>query len=109
MAVAGKGLGVFAAADFAEGDTVEVSPVLTLPTNAYSPELQHHVLEWLPDERLEAIGMGYLMLYNHGTRPNVGFERLFACRAIRVFARRSIALGEELTIDYGDPWFEVVD
>lgn len=57
-----------------------------------------HVLWIYPEDGSEAIGrMGHncLRFLNHSVEPNAGFEDF------DLFALRSIAADEELTIDYG--------
>jgi hypothetical protein len=45
------------------------------------------------------------MLYNHAADPNVEYDQ-DRPDLLRFFALRTIHAGEELTIDYGEEWWE---
>ncbi len=105
-----KGRGIFAARDLPEGAIVEVSPVAVVPHDETFPAciqklvLNHYLLYWT--DTADAIGFGYLMLYNHGESPTASFTTDYEnmCKIVRT--RRAVAAGEELTIDYDIPlWF----
>lgn len=112
--IPGKGRGVVAVAEIAAGEIVERSPVLPLAlADSECAGLKDYALAWgedVPGFELGkecAIGLGYLSLYNHASESNVTFERHYADNEITVRAKRDIAAGEELTIDYGIAlWFE---
>lgn len=82
------GLGVQALVDFAAGD------VLDRFTGAIGAEITQHSLQVAPDRHIsETRFIGYL---THGCDPN---SRLDMAR-FELIARRDIAVGELLTIDY---------
>jgi SET domain-containing protein len=101
----GKGRGVFARKDIPKGTVIERAPVLLVPVQhlvggLYSPVLARFFYLWNKTD--VAISLGYGSLYNHSYRPNA--EYCFGTMTIIYAARRHIAKGEEITINYnGDP------
>jgi SET domain-containing protein len=49
--------------------------------------------------------LGYGMLYNHSYEPNCEYIQE-APRVIKFVTLRPVEAGEELTIDYGEEWWE---
>ncbi len=111
--IEGKGRGVVATAQIAAGEVVERSPVLPIAlADSECPALNDYSMAWgEAEERCEpgtecAVGLGYLMIYNHSARPNLTIRRHFDTNEMSMVALRDIAAGEELTYDYGVPlWF----
>lgn len=102
------GLGVFLSGDrVGKGTLLEHSPVIPLPADSVCPEfLEDHVLKHGNDG--EAVGLGFLMLYNHDDSPNAEMVECDDGRWREVIALRTIAPGEEVTVRYKCPvWFEV--
>ena len=110
------GLGVFAGTDIPRGRIVERCPVLVL-SSRHAPALEQaglhgYLYEW--DGQL-AVALGMGSLYNHSQSPNATYEAHLDDRLLVVRAARSIAAGEEITIDYvaagqrDDLWFEPID
>jgi SET domain-containing protein len=105
--VRGMGRGVFAARPFETGEIIEVCPVIPLtPAEANdcgTTILDDYFFEWGPRRRAYALALGLGSLFNHSNDPNASFH----CRVRKlqlVFrARRPIAPGEQITIDYGWP------
>ncbi len=107
--------GVIALRNIKAGETVECSPVVIGKAEDFQAlhgqetPIDDHLLLW--EEKGEgvefAMGLGYLMIYNHDGEPNAKFSYDYPGRTISVVAQRDIKAGEELTIDYEDPWFEV--
>jgi hypothetical protein len=114
--IAGKGRGIVATAPIAKGEVVERSPVLPIALrDSECPALNDYSMAW--GETLDvcepgaecAVGLGYLMLYNHGVPPNLTIARHFDDNEMSMIALRDIEAGEELTYDYGVPlWFTEV-
>ncbi len=105
-----KGRGIFVTRDLPEGAIVEVSPVAIVPHEHGFPKsveptvLHHYLLYWT--EEADAIGFGYLMLYNHAEHPTASFTTDYDSHCKIVRTRRAVKAGEELTIDYDMPlWF----
>ncbi len=111
--ISSKGRGVIAIRPIPAGDMVERSPVIPIAlADSVCPGLNDYSLAWGEDVpgfeagKECAIGLGYLSLYNHSATPNVRLERHYDANEISIMALRDIALGEELTFDYGVPlWF----
>ena len=103
------GRGLYAATNIDSGEVVGTWPVLIL-----SPEdtarlkdtrLYHYV--FYVDETDEgamraAVAFGPISMCNHSTAPNAAFEVDALTATVSLSARRSIAAGEEILIDYGD-------
>lgn len=106
-----RGRGVFASCDLKKNQIVEISPVI--PFKVQDIKRPQHFPLW--DYQLawrgkkDAIGMGYLMLYNHSLSSNATFTRDYKNKVIIVKAKRNIVKNEELTINYACPlWFKEV-
>lgn len=99
------GRGVIAAADIAAGETIEVCPVLELGHDAGGDALTNYVVKVADDDESAALMLGYGSLYNHSDEPNAEYTHL-ADDAYAFGALRDIAAGEEITISYGDAWWE---
>jgi SET domain-containing protein len=102
--------GVFTTRPIKKGELIEVAPVVPLKAkNVPDDEAPDgHVLNW--DEtsrnRKYAMGMGYVMLYNHSDKPNIRLESDLGNDVVEVTALRNIKAGEELVWDYGvEIWF----
>ncbi|MEZ5963247.1 MAG: SET domain-containing protein [Planctomycetota bacterium] len=112
----GRGRGVFATRGFAAGEVIERAAVIVFP-RADVRSLQGTLLDsywfWW-DEACNAAALGCGSLYNHAAPANARFARDVEAPALVFLAARPIAVGEEITINYGgepdDPsptWFEV--
>ena len=97
------GRGVFAAQSFDAGDVVEDCPVLLVATDAVvAIGLDGYCFEW--DGERYALALGYGSLYNHSWDPNARYDQDHGASLVSYSALRSIAPGEEITINYrGDP------
>jgi SET domain-containing protein len=107
-----KGRCVFANRPFARGERALVCPVLPLTPeeadHANKTPLEHYLYCWGEEGGL-AVVLGYGSLINHSHDPNLEFDQDHAELSMNFVARRDIAAGEELTIDYGIPlWFDYV-
>ena len=109
------GTGVFARRSFAPGDVIEVCPVVECAageeTLLEQTNLRGLYFHW-GDEGV-AIALGYGSLYNHAWSSNARYETDVDEGVVRFVCVRSIAAGEEVTINYtGDPdgvgelWFD---
>lgn len=101
-----RGRGVFAAREFREGEVVEVCPSVSIPEEEAEGE---HIRSYVFDSRQPGkvlLLLGYGMLYNHSSQPNL-YHRVAGRLSIEFVALRDIAVGEELTHDYGaDYWLD---
>ena len=110
------GYGVFTTDFITKGDIVEECTVCiqTVPLQSgilcnyrfAGPLLSHENSE--PSQRYFVIPMGYAMIYNHDTKPNLQWNHDVNNRLVVFKATRDILPGEELTHDYGPSFKEHV-
>lgn len=104
-----KGRGVFTKESLERNTLVEISPILLFNAEEYENHGKHTVLDhytyyWQGGFAL-ALGLG--SMFNHDSKPNVGFIRDIPNKLIRYVTLRPIEAGEELCISYGNHlWFE---
>jgi SET domain-containing protein len=115
--VPGKGRGVFAQKQFAKNEVIERAPVIVLPTQQEQfldqTALKDYYYYW--NAETVAVALGFGSLYNHAYTPNACYVRKYAADVMEFIALRTIAIDEEITINYnGDPadqapvWFHVI-
>ncbi len=107
--IPGKGRGVIAGDPIAEDDLLEVVPVLPFAQrpDGVTTSADDYCFYWDEPPFEEAVAFGMLSLMNHSPEANAIFVTDIPARVIRVYAARAIAVGEEITINYGIPlWFE---
>ena len=100
-----RGRGVFAMRQFASGEAVEVCPTVEVAGSDASGVLADYVFESLNSSSRVVLVLGYGMLYNHSDDPNLEYDQDDA-GVVTFYATRAIAPEEELTITYGDEWWE---
>jgi hypothetical protein len=93
-----RGRGVIATKKHRCGEVVEVSPVIEVPFKDVRGILHHYTYAF---GKKQAIALGFGSLFNHSAHPTLSVSRDHKARIIVFRARRAIARGEELTIDYG--------
>lgn len=107
------GLGVFATRAIEEGEVIEHCPVLLIEPEDHGAvsegSLAGFVYDW-GDGRL-GFALGYGSLYNHDPDPSAEYEQGEDERSLVMKARRPIAAGTEITIDYSgggevELWFD---
>jgi hypothetical protein len=96
-----RGRGVFATRSFAEGETVEVCP--TVEISEGGGDLADYLFE-STNEGMFLVVLGFGMLYNHSSEPNLDYYQENEA-ALAFVAQRHIERGEELTISYGAEWW----
>ena len=100
-----KGRGVVTNCSFKKGTLIEICPVITIMR--HTKVFSDWELAW--GFRKVALVGGLAHFYNHARKSNVRFKRDLKKGEIRVFAKRDIKAGEELTIQYLCPlWFKEV-
>lgn len=107
-----KGRGVFARRALKKGEIVEIAPVIPLSRknirqNGEAPD--GYLLMWDEDTAgMEyCMPLGYVMLYNHSTTPNIGLSSDYRRLTMTVKTLRPVAKGEELVWDYKcELWFD---
>jgi SET domain-containing protein len=101
----GKGRGVFALRAIGRGEVIETAPALLVPRSQgddlITSFLSHYMFQTDAGGRY-VIGLGFTSLFNHGDKPNAEFYA--SMDRIVIKARRPIAAGAEITVDYG--WSE---
>lgn len=110
------GRGVIARKAAKEGTVLERSPVVVGPNRDFVAKhgrrtaIDYHLLTWNEkgENKETAMGLGFLMLYNHSDDPNAEFRYRYEHKEIEVVALRAIREGEEITHDYGGEgvWFK---
>jgi hypothetical protein len=100
-----RGRGVFATRTFAEGETVEVCPTVEITQGG--GDLADYLFESTNDGYFLVV-LGFGMLYNHSADPNIDYYQDDS-DTLDFVALRRIERGEELTISYGDEWWEARD
>lgn len=98
------GRGVFAIRAIAKEETFEVCPTLELQDSDIAGTLGDYVLKSAYDEDVVILMFGYGMLYNHAVEPNAEYRE--HADGIAFVALREIEPEEEITISYGDEWWE---
>ncbi len=107
-----KGRGVFALRDFKQGEVIEVAPVIPVSKrcvidNGEAPD--GYLLDWdgnYEDEEY-CMPLGYIMMYNHSSTPNLHLDQDFDAYTMTVTAMTDIKTGDELCWNYNcDLWFE---
>jgi len=115
--VPGKGRGVFAARDLAEGEVLEAAHVLHLSAEEAErleeTPLGQHYFHWDGVEDAEwrgAVALGTVSLVNHSTNANAGVWQDYERDLLILEALRPIAAGEEILIDYEiELWFDPIE
>lgn len=110
------GRGVIARKAAKKGTVLERSPVVVGPNKDFEAKhgkmtaADHYLLTWHEkgENKETAMGLGYLMLYNHSDTPNAEFRYRYPQKEIEMVALRDIKKGEEITHDYGGEgvWFK---
>jgi SET domain-containing protein len=99
------GRGVFAVRPIKAGETIEVCPTLEVPSGEITGRLGDYVFESAETAGHSVLLLGYGMLYNHSADANAEYET-HGEQEIAFVARRAIAPGDEITIDYGPEWWD---
>jgi hypothetical protein len=98
------GRGVFATRHFDKGEPVEACPTLELPGDEVVGQLGDYVFGSNEGEDEVLLLLGFGMLYNHSSEPNLEYVQEEP-RVITFLATRAVEPGDELTIDYGEEWW----
>jgi hypothetical protein len=102
------GRGVFATRHFGKGEPVESCPTLELPGDQVVGQLGDYVFGSNESEDEVLLLLGFGMLYNHSSEPNLEYVQEEP-RVITFIATRPVEPGDELTIDYGQEWWATRD
>jgi uncharacterized protein len=99
----GMGRGVFAGRAYRRGEVIEVCPVIPLPAGTVEAALGalgRYLFKWGKAEDRLAVALGYGSLYNHAPDPNARFTPRAVTDDIVFRARRDIAEGEQIFVNY---------
>lgn len=113
-----KGRSVYTSIDIAEGDLIEICPVIEIPRFElpliHKTTLHDYYFVWGEDMDTCAIALGFGSLYNHEVHSNANFILDFDCKTIEIVAISPIQAGQEITLNYhgesGDDqplWFDI--
>lgn len=103
--IAGKGRGVFCNSDIAEGDTIEVSPLIVIPANDFNllndTSLFNYSFYFNKEENTLSLAMGFGSMYNHMQYPNALYVLDREERQMVFTAHENIKAHTEICINYG--------
>jgi SET domain-containing protein len=108
-----KGRGIFALRDIAKDEIIETAPVIPVAKenvveSGEAPD--GYLLDWDGNYENEeyCMPLGYIMMYNHSSKPNVWLDQDYDKYTMTVRALRDIKAGEELCWDYNidELWFD---
>jgi SET domain-containing protein len=101
-----SGRGAFAMENIRDGDIIERCPAIEVNDRDIGGELLNYVF-YGSEESSRLVVMGYGMLFNHSSVPNVAYyrEQTSLGPELVIYALRDIRKGEELFYNYGDDWW----
>ena len=92
---------------FAKGEVVEICPTLILGIECKSVDkLKDIVFELDRENSLFALVFGYGSMYRHSLNANCEYAYNKSTRQMYFLAKRFIKVGEELTINYGEDFWQ---
>lgn len=102
------GRGVFTTSSLAEGELIEIAPVIVMSAadrkHIDQTFLHDYIFEWGDDHKRCCMSLGCVPLYNHSFAANCIYEMDFKKEIISIMAVRRIKRGEELFINYNGSW-----
>jgi uncharacterized protein len=109
------GRGLFAAAAIGAGDVIAVYPLLILSqedTATVRSTLLHHYVFYVDEnesgEMRAAVAFGEISMCNHSPKANADFAVDAAAQTVTLSAKRAIAPGAEILIDYEEFATEII-
>ena len=100
-----EGNGVFAIKNIKRDELIEEAPYIVVSKELLQYQNISDYLFMINDEFC-AVVFGYGSIYNHSNSPNVRCAIDYSGNKVKYYAKNSIKAGEELTITYGDDWFQ---
>ena len=102
-----SGRGAFATENIKDGAIIERCPAIEVTDRDIGGELVNYVF-YGNIETARLVVMGYGMLFNHSSTPNVAYYREESSLGpeMILYALRNIRQGEELFYNYGDDWWK---
>ncbi|MCX6332476.1 MAG: SET domain-containing protein [Bacteroidetes bacterium] len=112
-----RGRGVFATERILMNTTIEIAPVIVLSKEerhiVEQTLLYDYIFEWGEDQKLAAVALGYVSIYNHAVHPNCSYDMNEEDQTISIITLKDIEIGDELFINYNAEteeaspvWFE---
>jgi SET domain-containing protein len=112
-----RGRGVFATERILMNTTIEIAPVIVLSKEerhiVEQTLLYDYIFEWGEDQKLAAVALGYVSIYNHAVHPNCMYDMNEEDQTISIITLKDIEIGDELFINYNAEteeaspvWFE---
>ena len=95
---------MFATRRFLEGEPIETCPTVEVADAEVTGRLRDYVFTSTRGDDVVLV-LGHGMLYNHSPSPNVEYVE-DEPSTITFNALRNVRPGDELTIDYGEEWWE---
>jgi hypothetical protein len=102
------GRGVYAERDISEGETIEICPTIEIDEEDAGGILGDFVLKSNVGPEGNVLMLGYGSLYHHSSDASAQYEQ-HTDDSLAFVALRDIPEGEEITIDYGEEWWESRD
>lgn len=101
-----SGRGAFATENIKDGAIIECCPAIEVSDRDIGGELVNYVF-YGNYETARLVVMGYGMLFNHSSTPNVAYyrEETSLGPEMVLYALRNIRKGEELYYNYGEEWW----
>lgn len=112
------GWGVFADGLISLGQTIETAPGILINQNLVKASYYLMRMEGISDEMLKIdqyatswdedhifLPLGWVGLYNHSENPSACFSQNLENQTISVISLRQIFSGEEITVNYGENWW----
>lgn len=96
------GYGVFARKSFDKGDIIEECLCIVRHNDDWGTALEDYLFS---RKNMSAMALGFGAIFNHGKDPNARHELTAGLKRMRIFAVKPIAVGEEITISYGDDYW----
>lgn len=112
-----KGRGVFCSETIEANTLLEIAPVVVLNEKdtavIHKTHLHDYYFSWGENQEQSAIALGFISIYNHAENSNCYYEADFELNTIKIFTKKRIEKGTELTINYNmdtdkELWFEVI-
>lgn len=103
--IKGKGRGVFCHTDLAEGEVIEVCPVIIIPAEEFAPlsatAMMDYSFYFNKEEHTLSLAMGFGSMYNHRQFPNAVYLLNREAKQLVFTARENIGAHTEICINYG--------
>ncbi len=99
-----KGRGVFSSVSIAEGELIELCPMLVFSPDDFERMLSTFIINYCffynQEKRIAGLATGFGSLYNHRTPANAYHKMNKEDKTVSIFAVNDIAAHEEICINY---------